>query len=46
MLDGRELQEFLEQIMISHEEETRLGIPDDRRGLHDMILVVMVMVWW
>ena len=33
VLDGRELQEFQEKITISQEEETRLGIPDDRRGL-------------
>ncbi|KAF8150236.1 hypothetical protein B0H34DRAFT_811419 [Crassisporium funariophilum] len=34
VLDGRELQEFRDKIKITYEEETRLGIPDDRRGLH------------
>ena len=34
VLDGRELQEFREQITIYQDEGTRLGIPDNRRGLH------------
>ena len=32
VLQGRELQEFRDKIAIANEEETKLGIPEDRQG--------------
>ena len=40
VLDGRELQEFREKMKITPDEETRLGIPDDRQGFHVVNLSV------
>jgi hypothetical protein len=34
VLDGRELQEFCNKIEITREEETALGVPDNRQGLY------------
>jgi hypothetical protein len=34
VVDGPELQAFRKQILISDDEETRLGIPGDRHGFH------------